>query len=124
MRERLEETVRELERNLRTDMQRNDSYHRRKFQELAELQASTIHKLNYEQAAREDAEMALIHKQEEIFELRGRCEMLKEAKEQADQLQSLVDEESKQLHTRVRELLSTVSEEQEKRRESDERAQK
>jgi len=124
MRERLEETVRELERNLRTDMQRNDSFHRRKFQELAELQAQTVHKLNYEQAAREDAEMALIHKQEEIFELRGRCDMLKEAKEQADQLQSLVDEESKQLHTRVRELIGSVSGEQEKRMESDERAQK
>lgn len=124
MRERLEQTILEQERGLRTDMQRNDSYHRRKFQELADLQATTIHKLNYEQAAREDAEMALIHKQEEIFELRGRCEMLKEAKEQADQLQSLVDEESKQLHTRVRELLGTVAEEQEKRIAADERAQK
>jgi len=124
MRERLEDTVRELERNLRTDMQRNDSFHRRKFQELAELQAQTLHKLNYEQAAREDAEMALIHKQEEIFELRGRCDMLKEAKEQADQLQGLVDEESKQLHTRVRELLGSLSDEQAKRMASDERAQK
>lgn len=124
MRERLEQTILEQERGLRTDMQKSDSLHRRKFQELAEIEALTIHKLKYEQAAREDAEMALIHKQEEIFELRARCGISQEAKDQADQLQSLVDEESKQLHTRVRELLGTISDEQTKRIDADERAQK
>merc|ERR1719230_645899 len=88
-RERLEQTMLEQERTLKTELQRLDQYHRKKFQELGEKQADTLHKLNFEMAAREDAEMALIHKQEEIFELRARVSMITEQKDQADKLQTL-----------------------------------
>merc|ERR1719353_2810550 len=107
-REKMEQSMLEQERNLRAELQRNDQFHRKKFQELAEKEADTLHKLNFEMAAREDAEMALIHKQEEIFELRARVSMVTEQKDQADKLQTLVDEESKQLHARVRELLTAI----------------
>lgn len=123
-REKLEQSMLEQERNLRTELQRNDQFHRKKFQELGEKEADTLHKLNFEMAAREDAEMALIHKQEEIFELRARISTISEAKDQADKLQTLVDEESKQLHSRVRELLSNIEGAQKSSVEADERAQK
>lgn len=123
-REKLENNMLEQERTLRTELQRNDQFHRKKFQELGEKEADTLHKLNFESAAREDAEMALIHKQEEIFELRARVAVIQEGKDQADKLQTLVDEESRQLHTRVRELLSAVETAQKTAVDADERAQK
>merc|ERR1719446_2054406 len=80
-REKLEQSMLEQERNIRTELQRNDQFHRKKFQELGEKQADTLHKLNFEMAAREDAEMALIHKQEEIFELRARIASVQDSKD-------------------------------------------
>jgi len=123
-REKLEQTMLEQERNLRTELQRNDQFHRKKFAELGAKETDTLHKLNFEMAAREDAEMALIHKQEEIFELRARVSIIQEAKDQADKLQTLVDEESRQLHARVRELLTAIEVAQKTAVEADERAQK
>jgi len=123
-RERLEQTILEQERGLRTELQKNDQYHRKKFQDLGEKMADCVHKLNFECAAREDAEMALIHKQEEIFELRSRNAIVQEAKDQADKLQTLVDEESKHLHARVRELLLAIESAQKAAATADERAQR
>jgi len=123
-RERLEQTMLEQERTLKTELQRLDQFHRKKFQELGEKETDTLHKLNFEMAAREDAEMTLIHKQEEIFELRNRVVVIQDAKDQADKLQSLVDEESRQLHTRVRELLQAIEVAQKGQMDSDERCQK
>jgi len=123
-RERLEQTMLEQERTMRTELQKNDQYHRKKFQELGEKEADTLHKLNFESAAREDAEMALIHKQEEIFELRARVQIIQESKDQADKLQTLVDEESKHLHVRVRELLTAIEGAQKAAVGADERAQR
>jgi len=50
--------------------------------------------------------------------------VIQEAKDQADKLQTLVDEESKQLHARVRELLTAIEGAQKTAVSSDERAQK